>query len=138
MKDDGAVRIPDLTNREPERDVRISRLSLFGVAPLDPHSLPLYVPNCFSPASCGNARIIYVADGSAARGGTQLSPRPASPLLLSATPTRRLKPGLVIYAPGASLEAKPPLPRGTTARSISALYWRARPTSLPARRTLKS
>jgi hypothetical protein len=44
MEDDGTVRIADLARRETERDAGVWRLSLFGVAPLDPHSLP--------PVSC--------------------------------------------------------------------------------------
>ena len=33
-----AVRIADFARGQPERDVRVGRLSFFGVAPLDPHS----------------------------------------------------------------------------------------------------
>jgi hypothetical protein len=38
-----AVRVADLARGEAERDVRVSRLSFFGVAPLDPH---LVTPFC--------------------------------------------------------------------------------------------
>ncbi len=41
VEDDGTVRIADLARGQTELDVRVGRLSLFGVAPLDPHFLPL-------------------------------------------------------------------------------------------------
>ena len=41
MEDDRAVRIADFARCETEDDLRVWRLSLFGVAPLNPHSLPL-------------------------------------------------------------------------------------------------
>src|SRR5581483_1986919 len=39
MEDDRAVRISDLARGQTERDVRVGRLSFFGVAPLNPHFL---------------------------------------------------------------------------------------------------
>ena len=39
-EDDRAVRVADLADRQPERDLRIRRLARLGVAPLDPHHAP--------------------------------------------------------------------------------------------------
>ena len=39
-EDDRAVRVADLADRQPERDLRIGRLARLGVAPLDPHHAP--------------------------------------------------------------------------------------------------
>ena len=39
-EDDRAVRVADLADRQPERDLRIRRLARRGVAPLDPHHAP--------------------------------------------------------------------------------------------------
>ena len=52
---DGAVRIADLARGQTKGDVRVRGLSLFGVAPLDPHFLPLsfsfsYRRSCGIPA----------------------------------------------------------------------------------------
>ncbi len=41
VEDHRAIRITDLAGGEAESDIRVRRLSLFGVAPFDPHALPL-------------------------------------------------------------------------------------------------
>ena len=42
-EDDRAVGIADFARGQPEHDIRVGRLAFFGVAPLDPHLLPLSV-----------------------------------------------------------------------------------------------
>ena len=45
MEDDRAVRVADLARGEAETDIRVGRSSLYGVAPLNPHLLPLSIAN---------------------------------------------------------------------------------------------
>ena len=134
MKDDGAVRIADLAGGETESDVRVRRLSLFGVAPLDPHSLPLYsivVPaSAEYPLNIGRRRF-------PATRRSDISARRTHPCFCLPPQPAGLEPVFVIVrAPGAPLEAKTAHASRPTARSSPANpFWRARPTSLLARRT---
>jgi hypothetical protein len=45
VENDGAIRIADFARGPAELDVRVRGLSIFGVAPLDPHFLPLSILN---------------------------------------------------------------------------------------------
>src|SRR5208283_1891011 len=85
MEDDGAVRIADLAGGEPEDDVRVWRLSLFGIAPLDPHFLPLSVSFLWS-AALRNIRFKYRSPTASRDTVKQTRPRTASSPALSQPP----------------------------------------------------
>ena len=139
VEHDRTVRIADLARGQTEHDVRVGRLSLFGVAPLDPHFLPLK-SWCFG---IGGLHAQYRTPTISPRRSGSISAAPTSPLFLSATqPVRLSQPGLVLArtprTPRGSPSGAKIHARATAARSTPANpFWRARRTSLPARRTCR-
>src|SRR5208283_1016930 len=94
MEHDGAVRIADLAGGEPEDYIRVWRLSLFGVAPLDPHFLPLSVVSLLS-AVLRITRFEYKPPTASPRRGEANSPACGLKPCSVSAPGPAYEPGLV-------------------------------------------
>ena len=122
VEHDGTVRIADLARGQTEVDVRVGRLSLFGVAPLDPHFLPLK-SWCFG---IGGLRIQYRTPTiSPRRSGRIPRRRPHPCFCLPPNPSGFWQAGSLVWY------VRPRTPRGSPSRAQKSTLVPRRHGALP-------